>query len=386
MTVTSREIEREVIDQRRDLEDTLDALQQKVSVDGMVRSLTQSLTEAGGEGETMLGNLGRQVRDNPLPAALVGVGLAWLMASKGVDADEDRHAYVAPKATAFDRERYVADLETHGVEYAVARLKAGVYTVDRQPDAVDAVAYDHARYAADVTQHGPEYGVRQLKAGAYAIKAGAKDKAATYYDRARFAKDETEKGLAKVAQSLKDGAYKVERKASDTASTVYDQARFLADEARHGAAHVSDRLVSGAYSVADGALDAMHEVGETARQNAYRAKQHGKRAQRGLVDFIAEQPIVAAALGIAAGAAIGAALPSTRVEDESLGAHRDRLRDDAMERISEEADRAERVAERSLDAAKETAREEGLLSENKTVAEKAERVVQSAKKTAKEEA
>ena len=41
-------------------------------------------------------NLGRAVRDNPLPALLTGVGLAWLMAGTGRPADrweDDRRSF-----------------------------------------------------------------------------------------------------------------------------------------------------------------------------------------------------------------------------------------------------------------------------------------------------
>jgi len=79
---TSAELEQEVIDKRNSVEETLDALRAKLSSGQILNQVARSFTGAGGQGGELMSNLARQVRDNPLPVALTGVGLAWLLTSQ----------------------------------------------------------------------------------------------------------------------------------------------------------------------------------------------------------------------------------------------------------------------------------------------------------------
>lgn len=73
------EIESDIERTRAEVSSTLDAIQQKLTpgqlIDQAVSYARTSLPADFGA------NLGNAVRDNPLPVALVGIGLAWLMAS-----------------------------------------------------------------------------------------------------------------------------------------------------------------------------------------------------------------------------------------------------------------------------------------------------------------
>ena len=77
---SAAEIEREVDRERERVSDTIEALQSKVSMQNVVDQVASAVSEHGGE---VSRNIGRALRDNPLPAILTGVGLAWLMASSG---------------------------------------------------------------------------------------------------------------------------------------------------------------------------------------------------------------------------------------------------------------------------------------------------------------
>lgn len=73
---TSKEIEREVEDQRANVETTLEALKRKMSVGQIVDEFGSYVgTE---DASLALRNAGRQIRENPLALGLVGAGLAWL--------------------------------------------------------------------------------------------------------------------------------------------------------------------------------------------------------------------------------------------------------------------------------------------------------------------
>jgi hypothetical protein len=81
MSASSSEIEREVEASRANLEDTVEALRGKMSVGQMVDEASRYFGDTGG-GE-ILSRLGDQAKANPLPLALVGVGLVWLMSGRG---------------------------------------------------------------------------------------------------------------------------------------------------------------------------------------------------------------------------------------------------------------------------------------------------------------
>ena len=70
-----------------------------------------------------------------------------------------------------------------------------------------------------------------------------------------------------------------------------------------------------------------------------------------------DQPLVGGVLAAALGAMVGAALPRTEVEDEYVGAYRDRAFDEADRVFREEAGKLRVVAEAALDEAKAVADE-----------------------------
>jgi hypothetical protein len=75
---SSAALEREVAAQRSRVEDTIGELQQRLSPGQIVDELLSYAKDGGGQ---FVGNLGHTVTANPLPAALLGVSLVWLMAS-----------------------------------------------------------------------------------------------------------------------------------------------------------------------------------------------------------------------------------------------------------------------------------------------------------------
>lgn len=68
------QIEREIGELRAQISDTLDAVQDKLSPGEL---LDQALGYAKGGG-AVAADIGRGMRDNPIPATLFGISLAWL--------------------------------------------------------------------------------------------------------------------------------------------------------------------------------------------------------------------------------------------------------------------------------------------------------------------
>jgi hypothetical protein len=78
---SSKELEREAEAARSRMTETAETLQRKLSPGELLDEIGTYLKNS--DGPIALDNLKTQVRDNPLPLALIGVGLAWLFAGGG---------------------------------------------------------------------------------------------------------------------------------------------------------------------------------------------------------------------------------------------------------------------------------------------------------------
>ena len=81
MTKSSAQLEREAEQTRSQLAATLEELRGRITP-GQLVDQTLDYARDSNVGE-LVRNLGRDARDNPLPLALIGTGLAWLMMTNG---------------------------------------------------------------------------------------------------------------------------------------------------------------------------------------------------------------------------------------------------------------------------------------------------------------
>src|SRR2546423_13252177 len=81
MTLSSEQLEREAERARAQVADTLDELRNRISPGQVVDEFVDYARERGIGDFTR--NLGNDVRANPLPVALIGAGIAWLMMANG---------------------------------------------------------------------------------------------------------------------------------------------------------------------------------------------------------------------------------------------------------------------------------------------------------------
>jgi len=249
------QLEREADSARSAVEGTLAELEHRLSPGEMLDRLMDMVKRQGGEfGENLL----TQVRSNPLPTIIAGVGVAWLMA--------------ASKRP-----------QPHG------------------------------------NRQGRGEGERQY--------AGDDDV------------DATER-WSSALDSARDTAVS---SAESAGSAVKDTLDATGDAARR-AANATGR--------------AAQRAADVTRQAADRVADASRTSMRGMTQGYAylwrEQPLVLGAIAVAAGAALGALLPSTAAEDSVLGA----TSDAAKSRLKSEADRRggvlRDVAEDALKTMKET--------------------------------
>ncbi|MFA7619510.1 MAG: DUF3618 domain-containing protein [Thiohalomonadaceae bacterium] len=118
---TPEELQMNLDRTRADLYDTLQALEQRFSP-GQI--LDQTLRYLSGGPKEYAHNLSVQVRDNPLPVALIGIGIAWLMAAPhmGRKADVEYTSEGLPEESYGER----AKGAMHGMSERVSEKQADV--------------------------------------------------------------------------------------------------------------------------------------------------------------------------------------------------------------------------------------------------------------------
>lgn len=101
--------------------------------------------------------------------------------------------------------------------------------------------------------------------------------------------------------------------------------------------------------------DTMRDAGSAVRHSAEAARRSaaatGRNMSHGLDSLIEDQPLVAGAIAMALGAAVGGALPRSRMEDQMFGGHRDRAMESARTLAKEQGAKVQAAAGAVLDEA-----------------------------------
>lgn len=280
---SSDELQREVDLQRDRVESRLDSLQARLSPGQFLDEALRYTRE--GPGAEYVDNLKRSATQNPIPVALLGLSLAWLMARPAAPASQDH--------TAQDRTAYDDDFDYD--PFPLATVKgSSLQRLGHMP-------YDDGRHQSEFADDAGR------KYRAFADEAG---------NRAGHFVDET----GNTFRGFMD-------EAGNRITDFRDEAGNLLDEATGWASH-SWRAAGSAMRRAKEGIDSLRDRTMHAGEGLYRrADQFGG----GVEHFLRDQPLVAGALAFAIGAAIGAAAPHTREEDELMGEASDRLKDRAVE-------------------------------------------------------
>ncbi|HEX3431413.1 MAG TPA: hypothetical protein VHT03_11050 [Rhizomicrobium sp.] len=303
MTLSTTNIENQAEVHRAHISELIDELRERVTPGEILDQLL-----GWDEGHEIARNFGRQVKANPLPLALVGTGVAWLMLSDGI---QRRNGGYASASTGSSADRRPAEF-SNSMKEGIGR--AGEAVADATSDAAD-----YARSAAEN------------------VSTAAKDTASQFSDSASSAMEYGRQAASDL---------------SNKAQTTYAKARESV-----GAA--SDTVTASATT----AWQRTTQLTQTATETI---KETGSSINR----VAQEQPLLAAGLGFALGVALGALFPTTEMENSLIGEESDAVKQKAAELAGEEYEKAKAVARRSYEAATEAARDEaqnqGLTSEQRS--------------------
>lgn len=303
-TRTADEIERDIEEERARMSGTINELQKKFSVEAIVSDLGAMFRGQGEVARSISQTIGR----NPAAVALVGVGLAWLFLGQG-----RASASAGPSHPAGDRSRRHRDVAPGQKWDSRSRSDGAETGLPEHPTipahasftAQDGNGHWFNEKGASVDRQPRRQGIRSAAANGQADDASG------------------------IIGSLRDGADAVAGVVSQAAGAVRDTATDLAERLSAGTEGFSDEARARVLA----ARRAAHEA-RIASQDAL------KRGGRAATNLFEDQPLVIGALAIALGAAVGGALPNSRLEDDTLGASSDRLFADAQKVFFEERDKA----------------------------------------------
>ncbi len=291
-------LEREVEAQRHRVESTIDEIKDKLSPGQLVDEILRYSKDGG---KQFASNLGQTVSANPLPSALLGVSLAWLIFGSKQNGSAQR------KYDGYD---------TTYDSYATVG-EAGLQRVSHAQDELG------DWYSEFIDDSGRKYRARANAAG----------------ERAGHFVDETGK---RIAGFIDEAGARVE--------SFRDEAGNILDQALGWAAHSWNDAAAGISESMRGASEGAAHAAEDLRRQAERLAGTAMHA-------FENQPLVAGALAFAAGAAIGAALPSTRQEDELVGEYADDVKREASRIAGDMYDKGKRQAAHLYEDASEKAGE-----------------------------
>lgn len=155
---------------------------------------------------------------------------------------------------------------------------------------------------------------------------------------------------------------RIARTARDTAGPVLDSARetlsnaaeTVRDTATHAYEKAYEKTEEGASSLRRAAMDMAGRTGTTTRGYGHETAYRARSATAGFWDMVHEHPLVAGLMAMGLGAAIGASLPASRIEDRWAGP----LADDTASTLKSAAEDVIERGSRAARAAADTAREE----------------------------
>ena len=319
---SSAELQREIELQRSRVENTIDQIQDKLSPGQLVDELLAYTKGGGGE---FLTSLQRNVTANPLPVALLGVSLAWLMAKPAGttgpgtsradgawdDSINQRRGYTGAGDDYDDYDEYE--------DYPVTVISGD--SLQRRSSTADEYGNTYSEFVDDSGRKFKALSDSSGKrAGHFIDETGSRFKGFTNAAGARI-------------EHFRDEAGNRLDEATGWASHTWQKAREKMHDAR-------DAMNSGAAAGKGRA----GQAGDAARRQMESLNQT-------IITQFREQPLVGGGLAFALGAALGTALPHTPQEDALMGEAADAVKGKAAETAADLYDQGKEKAEELYETA-----------------------------------
>lgn len=421
---SSEEIKAGIAQTRAQMEDKINQIQYRLDPERLKEQAQETVRGVVADSRTAMADYMRRhkeeissamldtIKHNPIPTALIGVGLGWL-ALEALSPKRGRsdHGYD------YERNRSLPVPRDRAVRY-----ESG-YSYDDRYDTRFAGSGNWNEEQWNRYGRTPTYGEwqgssspeRQGYAGGGGPYTGVERPYATGpYSSEGARQGSREDGWAQQAkEQAGEKAEQIGEKAKDIADSVKDAAQSAGEKAvdavRDAAGQVGDRLRSGAEEIADRVRSEGEQIGyrmeqmgdqtrgragDFRRQMSDRGQGLGeqmgdqaRQAGRQIEHQVEDNPLMIGAVAFAVGAAVAMLLPQTRMENRYVGETRDSMMDSAKELGQDAAERAQRVVEEVRPDLEQTAKKvvEDVKQAGKEAAHELQDTAQKAQDKAKQE-
>ncbi|WP_194095692.1 DUF3618 domain-containing protein [Marivivens aquimaris] len=345
---SAAEIEREIERERAGLTSSVSELQSRFSTDEIVAQVGRHLQTHGSE---MGKAFSKSAKQNPIGLTLTAAGLAWMMFGRSYDNEE--------KGLAGD------PLSRH-------------------------IRKDSAADSAANTATGPDWAARKPGYGTTYRPSYYDDLHGDDGDESESFEVRVERAQARLKSALSDGRHSAAATAGDARTKIGEAGQSVRDSVSAKSSQAQSVLQDGYARIAAG-TEHMSESARRrvidARERALIARERGgqkvKQTAASAADFFGDHPLVAGALAVAVGAALGGAASRTKAEDDFMGEYSDALMSEAEAIFREERDKLSAVASAALDEGESIAREARAEADERTPGDKpAEHALADAAKSA----
>lgn len=382
---SSEEIKADIAQTRAQMESKISQIQYKLDPDrlkeqaqetmrGMVTDSSNAVMDyMRRHKEEISSSMLEAVKNNPIPTALIGLGLGWL-ALESMSPKRDRHEFNRrlPVRRA-DAVRYES-----GYDYESRYVGGGDWSDERWTEYGRTPTYgewqgssapNRGRYAS--SEYEPYNGPYASQvSGSYAEQA----------QDGRNWRQEAKSQARGMVENVKDTAQNIGEnigeKAGEAVESVRDTMGQAGERVRSSTEHFTERARGQAGQFG-------HQMGDRGQELGMQARQMGRRLEHQVED----NPLMFGALAFAVGAAVAILMPRTRIENRTIGETRDRVMDSAQEMGQEMVERAQQVVEEVRPELEQTAKKvvEDVKQVGKEATHELKDTAQKAQEKAKEE-
>ena len=329
------ELEREADARRASLNQTLNAVEERFSPNHLAK---QAVDYFGDHGSDIAQSVGQSVKQNPLPLLLTGIGLAWLISSQSRSSSYNGASGYPSRSNRWDEEDYRVERTPRAYAQNAFSVTENGYTGSR-----DSFDYDTSDFEDD-----DDSMLDNAKQTVDSLKQSASQMRDDLTEKLRSVKQET--------------GETVEQWQERVINTSVEQADNMDKQYRQAKQEMLERSRQAKQQMLAQSRQVRQEMMVRGRQAKQEMMSRGGDYVQSTKNFMQDQPLVAGALGVAAGALIGTLLPSSTVEDELVGDRSDSVKsslarqakqagDEAASTVADKAQTLREKGERKLDEA-----------------------------------
>lgn len=341
--------------------------------------------------DEMVNSLATAARRNPLPTALVGLGVGWLLLeSMGGDKRRDddweaerRYRRMRQERSPYEGGRFEGSTGRSFVSQGRGQFMEEDYYSPNytSPDYGRSGYPTSSGYEGQSYQGQPEYqgqgrygnghqrGENPLAKAADAVKNTVGDVTSEIKDRVGDATSEIKDRVSDATSEIKDrvsGAGQgVQERVDSMTHGVQDRMGNTVDDMRYQRERLADRGQQMGERMMDRGQRTLNRAGYQMEEWQARARYEGQRRGQQVVRNLEDNPLTYGALALAAGAALALLLPQTRTENRYFGEVRDEIMERGQEVMETAKSRAQQVAQEIRPELEEKARQ--IVSDAKEI-------------------